>query len=165
MRDVFLQMPASMLPYLNENNKLDFIDFMDSGMKAVVTNELGGKSEMTALKDSSLIIEMNPSTTIIMHLMPVNEMVDSCHQVICMITTYGHDIRESKITVYSKNWHPLDASKYLDIPQRPYFAVDFIERGNFFVIKSVDGLEIENELNEGEVKDDNHNIKNVYWMQ
>lgn len=163
MRDIFLQMPDSLLPYLTENNKLDFVDFMDSGMKAVVTNELGGKSEMIALRDSFLYIELNPSTIVKMYLMPVDEMVDSCHQVICMLTSYGRDIRESKITVYSTNWRPLDISKYLNIPQGPYYASDFIERGNFFVIKSVDGLEIENEFDR-EVKGDNHYIKNVHWI-
>ena len=40
MREVFQRMPAMMLPYLTENNKLDFIDFIDSGMKAEVRNEL-----------------------------------------------------------------------------------------------------------------------------
>ena len=30
MRDVFKQMPDSLLPYLSKNNRLDFIDFMES---------------------------------------------------------------------------------------------------------------------------------------
>ena len=30
MREVFKQMPDSLLPYLSENNRLDFIDFIDS---------------------------------------------------------------------------------------------------------------------------------------
>ena len=46
-REVFQRMPATMLPYLTENNKLDFIDFIDSGMKAEIRNELGGKSEQS----------------------------------------------------------------------------------------------------------------------
>ena len=36
MRDVFKQMPDSLLPYLTQNNRLDFIDFMDSNMVAIV---------------------------------------------------------------------------------------------------------------------------------
>ena len=42
MRDVFRQMPDSIVPYLTENNRLDFIDFIDSNMKAEVTNAFGG---------------------------------------------------------------------------------------------------------------------------
>ena len=37
IRDVFKQMPDSLMPYLTGNNRLDFIDFMDSNMKASVT--------------------------------------------------------------------------------------------------------------------------------
>lgn len=41
MRDVFKQIPDSLVPYLSQNNRLDFIDFLDSNMKAEVRNKLG----------------------------------------------------------------------------------------------------------------------------
>ena len=99
MRELFQRMPAEMLPYLTENSKLDFIDFLDSGMKAEVRNELGGKSEMLSLTDMSADIQVSPSMRITMHLMPVNEAVDSCNQVVCLISTYGKDSPESKVEV------------------------------------------------------------------
>ena len=34
IRDVFKQMPDSLMPYLSQNNRLDFIDFLDANMKA-----------------------------------------------------------------------------------------------------------------------------------
>ena len=61
MRDVFLRMPDGLLPYLTENNRLDFIDFMDSGMKAVVNNELGGKSEMLSLRRYCRVLSVRRS--------------------------------------------------------------------------------------------------------
>ena len=59
IRDVFRQMPDSLMPYLSTNNRLDFIDFLDSKMKAEIKNQFDGKSEMTALTDDSLSIRMN----------------------------------------------------------------------------------------------------------
>ena len=59
MADVFKQMPDSLMPYLSTNNRLDMIDFMDAHMKAEVTNLLDGKSEMTALADDSLTIQLS----------------------------------------------------------------------------------------------------------
>ena len=44
IRDVFKQMPDSLMPYLSQNNRLDFIDFLDANMKAEVKNRLGGTS-------------------------------------------------------------------------------------------------------------------------
>ena len=38
MRDVFNHMPDSLMPYLSHNNRLDFIDFIDSNMKSEVRN-------------------------------------------------------------------------------------------------------------------------------
>ena len=46
VRDLLKSMPDSVIPYLTENNRLDMIDFMESNMDAVVTNTLGGKSQL-----------------------------------------------------------------------------------------------------------------------
>ena len=69
IRDVFKQMPASLLPTLSENNRLDMLDFMDSKMKAEVTNRLGGKSEMTLLTDTTLSIRMSEALKVDMLLL------------------------------------------------------------------------------------------------
>ena len=64
VRKLFAEMPDSVIPYLTKNNRLDLIDFMDSNMKAEVTNELGGKSLMTALTDDSLSLRLNDACQI-----------------------------------------------------------------------------------------------------
>ena len=69
MRDVFKQIPDSLVPYLSQNNRLDFIDFLDSNMKAEVRNKLGGMSEMTALTDDSLSIRMSNALQVDMLLL------------------------------------------------------------------------------------------------
>ena len=122
IRDVFIQMPDSLLPYLTENNRLDFLDFMDSNMKAEVHNEFGGKSEMLSLTDESLALQLSHSLKVEMRLVPVAEAVDSCQQVVCMISTYGTDAPESKIEVYSVKWNPVDVSAHLSLPEGPYIA-------------------------------------------
>ena len=40
-RTVFVQMPDSILPLLTEVNRADCIDFLDSHMRAQVTNRFG----------------------------------------------------------------------------------------------------------------------------
>lgn len=134
MRDIFLQMPDSLLPYLTEHNKLDFIDFLDSDMKAVVTNELDGKSEMLSLDNNRLALQLSSATHVAMQLMPINESVDSCQQVVCMITTYGKDAPESKVEVYSCKWRLLDVSDYLALPSSPYVA-EFLSTSTGLVLR------------------------------
>ena len=102
IRDVFRQMPDSLMPYLSKNNRLDFIDFMDSGMKAEVKNQLGGTSQMIALGDDSLTIRMNPSLRVDMLLM------DS---TVVMIETFTVDsiYGQSSVHYFDTAWNPIAA--------------------------------------------------------
>ena len=91
IRDVFKQMPASLLPTLSENNLLDMLDFRDSKMKAEVTNRLGGKSEMTLLTDTTLSIRMSEALKVDMLLLKSGSSESSNNEIICMIETFGRD--------------------------------------------------------------------------
>ena len=115
MRDVFKQMPDSIMPYLSQNNRLDFIDFLDSGMAAVVRNELGGSSEMTTLADDSLTIEMSEALTTDMLLLPLAEPQDSMTQVVVMVETFLVDsiYGESHISYFTPAWQPLSSEPVL----------------------------------------------------
>jgi hypothetical protein len=106
IREVFKQMPDSLLPYISENNRLDFIDFLDSNMKAEVKNMLGGTSEMTSLTDSSLHIRLSEASQVDMFLVHPKQMVDSCTQLVCVIKTYGADSLSLDATVdfYTPQW-------------------------------------------------------------
>ena len=88
MRDVFSQMPDSVLTYLSTNNRLDMIDFMTANMKAEVTNAFEGKSQMLALTDDSLSVQLNSAVRLDMLLLPTTATVDSCQQVVALIYTY-----------------------------------------------------------------------------
>ena len=115
LKTLFVAMPDSVIPYLSKNNRLDFIDFMESNMKAEVTNELGGKSCMTALADDSITIQLNEACKVDLLLLNTTEQVDSCQQVIAMIRTLGlqNEHTESTLDFYSLKWHKLSAKPAL----------------------------------------------------
>ena len=122
IRDVFKQMPSSILPYLTENNRLDFIDFIDSNMKAEVTNAFGGKSEMQKLTDDYLSIHLNDAASVEMRLLDVKEPVDSASRVVCLVSTMGSEVRESKVAFYSLKWNPLPTERYVHLPAEMFVA-------------------------------------------
>ena len=109
IRDVFRQMPDSILPTLSVNNRLDMIDFMDSHMKAEVTNLLEGKSEMTALGEDSITIRVSDALNISILLLNTTELIDESNQVVCLVQTYGTDFLSlnSKIEFYTIQWQKL----------------------------------------------------------
>ena len=110
LRNLFVAMPDSVMPYLSRNSRLDFIDFIDSKMKAEVTNELGGKSMMTALADDSISIRMNETCSVDLLLLNIKEPVDSCSKVIALVRTLHieGDMVESEVEFYSTKWVRLD---------------------------------------------------------
>ena len=58
----FKNMPDSICPLLSAVNRADFIDFLESKMKAEVTNSFGGKSEMTELSPDYIYVKMTPQS-------------------------------------------------------------------------------------------------------
>ncbi len=113
MRDVFSQMPDTIVPYLDKNNRLDFVDFIDSHMDAVVNNSLGGKSTMDTLTADYLSLKLNDASSLQMKLLPVKTPVDSAQQIVCLVRTYGKDYRESTVDFYSIKWRKLPNKDYL----------------------------------------------------
>ena len=110
MKDVFKAMPDSLLPYLSQNNRLDFIDFIESNMEAKVTNGLGGTSVMHVLTDSYMRLSLNDASELQVRLLPVSTPVDSLRQIVCVVRTYGNIGQESVVSFYSCLWRPLDMS-------------------------------------------------------
>lgn len=104
IREVFKQMPDSLLPYLTQNNRLDMMDFMDAKMKAAVDNLLGGESEMLFLSDDSLCIKMNESMN-----MELKMLRDEIDPIILMKRTYKISERQKEILIgrYSSSWRSI----------------------------------------------------------
>ncbi len=110
-KDFFLSMPAHFTPLLTEVNRADCIDFLDSNMKAQVTNRLNGISEMTELSDDYIHIQMTESTEWVMKLFPYKD-----NYIIGIIITACAPVCDSRIQFYSSDWKEQDVNDYLDFP-------------------------------------------------
>ena len=110
METVFRLMPDSVIPSLSENNKLDMIDFVNSNMKAEITNLFGGKSEMLSLTDDSLCIRVSDGLTVRMLILRPMEVTDDDEFVICLVQTFGIDTLNlsTKIDFMTLDWQKLD---------------------------------------------------------
>lgn len=109
-RDVFRQMPDSILPYLTENNRLDMLDFMDSHMPARVQNLFDGHSELLALDDDSLTIQMSSVQRLTLRLLTSATEIDGSRQLICLERYIGNSADNIHVicTFYSVLWRKLD---------------------------------------------------------
>lgn len=120
MREVLLQMPDSLVPYLSRENRLDMLDYLDAKMQPEVTNELQGKSKLLSLGSDSLVLYMNESHELTLYLLDAETEVDSSLQVIVMRHTYQLTTGETDVVVryFSHRWTGLEFPPQLSISQR-----------------------------------------------
>ena len=113
LRTLFINMPDTIMPVLTKSERMDFLDYLDSGMKARVRNKLGGESEMTELSDRSLTVSTSQSGRIEMVLFPRKKGVN----LICIIKTVTARYDDSRLAFYDENWMPIDAGDLIELPQ------------------------------------------------
>ena len=120
LRDVFRQMPDSLMPTLTQNNRLDFLDFIDAGMKAEVKNRLGGTSVMMALTADSLSLQVSPALRVDMLLLPLAEPIDSMNQVVVVGETFLADsvYGETAVRYFSTDWKLIPTPPLSEIQQK-----------------------------------------------
>ena len=116
-KDCFKAMPDSLLPLLTEVNRADFIDFLESGMRAEVTNRFGRKSEMTTMSADYIRIQLTERGTWQMKLLPLNDSV----KVVCVVSTAYGPVADSYVYFYTPSWQELDGASFLQLPSKEDF--------------------------------------------
>lgn len=110
IRDMWINMPDSMIPYLNKNLRIELVDFIDMKVKSEVTNLLSENTVMDSLSTTYLSVSLNKSCNLEMKVLP-REGGDS---LLCMITTVKGPAQESRVEFYNQDWQPLYMSKPFD---------------------------------------------------
>ncbi len=119
MRDVFAQLPDSVLPYMSQNNRLDCIDFFENGMEARVKNRLDEPVVLTSLTTDFLSIETSTASTVEMKLVPSDS-----DTLICVSRTYMGPTPDSDVRLYTLGW------TFVERLPRPAVAEFLIQRNH-----------------------------------
>lgn len=125
MKKVFIAMPDSLTPLLTKVNKEDCIDFLASNMKAEIKNRFDKSSEMKALTEDYLQMQMTENSTLEMKLLPLNDSV----KIVCMVKTVCSSACDSEIRFYDTSWKKeFPKSDYLQLPapQTFYLPTDTV---------------------------------------
>ena len=112
LRTLFVNMPDSIMPTLTKSERMDFLDYMDSGMKARVQNKLGGESIMTALTEQSLTVVTSQSGRLEMVLFPYKKGTN----LICIIKTVTARYDDSRLAFYNEDWMPIETGNLIELP-------------------------------------------------
>lgn len=108
----FATAPQSVFPLLDASTRLDMIDYYNSNLATPSANKLQGRSRITALNDKALTVQMSPASTNEIFILPAA----NADSLIAVIATLATPTPDSHITFYSRDWKPLDTSKYFAKP-------------------------------------------------
>ena len=117
MKTIFVNLPDSIEPLLTKVNKEDCVDFLDSGMKAVVKNRFDRSAELKVLTSDYLQMQLSDVSTLELKLLPLKDSV----RVICMVKTVCASACDSDIRFFDTKWNELDASDFLKYPVEEVF--------------------------------------------
>ncbi len=121
-KQLFIDMPDSILPTLTKINREDCIDFLASNMKAQVKNRFDKQSEMTKLTTDYISMQLSEISSFEMKLLPINDSI----QIICTVQTVCSEACDSHIKFYTNQWESLKSSDYLSLPGKTDFIRDVI---------------------------------------
>ena len=108
VRELFAEMPDSILPLLSKVNRLDMLDFMDSGLDAIVKNNLDGNSELVEMNDGYMKIRYTANSELVLKLFFGRDSVP----VIALVHTVVLDkLRSSLVDFYSPGWYGIDRNR------------------------------------------------------
>lgn len=97
--DAFKTAPRKVFPLLENDTRLDMLDYYNSGMSTASTNVLKGKSRITAQTPEMLEISMTDASTYHLVVLPAHS-----GSVVALITTVATPAPDSKMTVYTADW-------------------------------------------------------------
>lgn len=112
LRTLFLSMPDSIIPTLTQSDRMDFLDYMDSGMKARARNKLGGESVMTQFEENMLSIQISQAGRMDMLLLQKGKN----ETLICIIRTVNAKYEDSRLSFFTQDWQPVPADQLIELP-------------------------------------------------
>lgn len=122
IKDLFIQMPDTLLPYLTKVNREDCIDFLASNMKAEVKNRFDRTTGMTSITKDYIALTLSSQSKYELKLLPTSDTTN----IICSVYTYEGKVPNSHVKFYTTEWKELPADGFLSFPQTELFLPDSI---------------------------------------
>lgn len=110
MRQIWLEMPDSIVPYLNRSLRTELADYVTMGMKSEVMNALRDTTRIEKLTDDYILVKLSNATKL--------EIKSLDASTIAMVQTWCGPLAESKLSLFSNNWEV----KPLNIDVSPMFV-------------------------------------------
>ena len=140
LRTLFIGMPDSIMPTLTKSERMDFLDYMDSGRRARVRNMQGGESEMTLLQDNLLSVRTSQSGRMDMALFRKKDGSN----LICIINTVTARYDDSRLSFFTEDWKPVPVEDLIELPEfDDYLTKEAFKSDSLDVLKKMSILRLQ----------------------
>ena len=103
MRQIWIDMPDEMVPYLNQSNRTELADYVDMKVDAAIRNKLEDTTRIERLTLEYIRVKLNASHRLEMRLL---QKADGS-KVLCVVNTWLGPAADSRLSFYDTDWHQL----------------------------------------------------------
>lgn len=114
IKDMFVDMPDSLMPMLSTNAKKDLIDFYESNMRPTLPNEWNTTSQITLIKDNLLCLNEDHEGAITTTIAALPHK--GRDTIVCLVRTINMPQPDSQISFYTTDWKPLAGKTFINLP-------------------------------------------------
>ncbi|MGM9699998.1 MAG: DUF3256 family protein [Prevotella sp.] len=135
MKDLWISMPDSMIPYLTRDMRAELVNAEET---KEINNALGGKTRMDTLTHRYLRVTLTEASQIEMRLLPSTQG-DS---VLCVVQTYKGSLPESVVNLYTQEWEKMDTKQLFDGQSAKCVAQTLVERPDTMTAQQFEELQL-----------------------
>lgn len=101
MRQMWMDMPDEMVPYLNRSNRTELADYVEMKVDAAIRNKLEDTTCIEMLTPEYVRVRLNASHRLEMKLLNRGDG----SKVLCVVNTYLGPAADSRLSFYDTEWH------------------------------------------------------------
>lgn len=109
--DLFASEPGNIFPLLTRTNRLDMIDYYNSGQMVAVPNNLTGESRLVMMDSVYLKVQTSGSREVEMCMRKVGK-----DTVITVIETVMTPVPDSRLTQWNSHWQRFTSDRLFSMP-------------------------------------------------
>lgn len=118
--DFFVSDPGYLFEMLDKSQRMDMLDYYNSGKKVDAQNLLGGISRIEEMTPEYIKLQMTESSTVELRMYVTGKQ----DTLLVAIRTLAAPAFDSQITMYDGGWNPVAPDKYFKVPSTKDFLQD-----------------------------------------
>lgn len=121
--EAFTSAPRSVFPLLDNNTRLDMVDYFNAGVQRPSEKATDGTSVITSMTPEVVTVKLSDASQVEICVLPA-----SPQPIIMLITTVRTPADDSSVAFYTSDWKPLASKGILNAPTLDDWLTDKSKR-------------------------------------